>query len=88
MIGTRGAVASFLYIDVTFTEDLDILVSLDNQTEKSGLITLAPIIKYLAAKGFAEFRNEGIVVHGWPVQFLPVADPLDDEGLESLFGDP
>ena len=33
-----GAVASFLYIDVTFTEDLDILVSLDNQTGKSGLL--------------------------------------------------
>ena len=77
-----GAVASFLYIDVTFTEDLDILVSLDNQIGKSGLITLEPITKYLAVKGFTEFRNEGIVVHGWPVQFLPVADPLDDEGLE------
>ena len=69
-----GAVASFLYIDVTFTEDLDILVSLDNQTGKSGLITLGPITKYLADKGFTEFRKEGIVVHGWPVQFLPVAD--------------
>jgi hypothetical protein len=43
-----GAVASFLYIDVTFTEDLDILVSLDNQTGKSGPITLGPITKYLA----------------------------------------
>jgi hypothetical protein len=77
-----GAVASFLYIDVTFTEDLDILVSLDNQTGKSGLITLGPITKYLADKGFTEFRKEGIVVHGWPVQFLPVADPLDEEGLQ------
>lgn len=76
-----GAVASFLYIDVTFTEDLDILVSLDNQTGKSGLITLGPITKYLADKGFTEFRKEGIMVHGWPVQFLPVADPLDEEGL-------
>jgi hypothetical protein len=26
-----GAVASFLYIDVTFTEDLDILVALHSQ---------------------------------------------------------
>jgi hypothetical protein len=57
-----GAVASFLYIDVTFTEDLDILVSLD--------------------KGFTEFRKEGIVVHGWPAQFLPGADPPDEEGLQ------
>jgi hypothetical protein len=36
----------------------------------------------LAVKGFTEFRKEGIVVHGWPVQFLPVADPLDEEGLQ------
>ena len=77
-----GAVASFLYIDVSFTEDLDILVSLDNQTEKSGLITLGPITKYLADRGFTEFQKEGIVVHGWPVQFLPLADPLDEEGLQ------
>ena len=77
-----GAVASFLYIDVSFTEDLDILVALHDQTAKSGLITLEPITKYLAEKGFAEFRKEGIVVHGWPVQFLPVADPLDEEGLQ------
>lgn len=77
-----GAVASFLYIDVTLTEDLDILVALHNQATTSGLITLGPITKYLAEKGFPEFRKEGIMVHGWPVQFLPVADPLDEEGLQ------
>lgn len=77
-----GAVAAFLYIEASFTEDLDVLVSFEGRQTKSGLITLQPIIKYLADKGFPEFRKEGIVVHGWPVQFLPVAKPLDQEGLD------
>lgn len=76
-----GAVAAFLYVEVAFTEDLDILVSFENQKGASGLITLGPILKYLAEKGFSEFRKEGVVVHGWPVQFLPVASDLDEEGL-------
>ncbi|HTV30250.1 MAG TPA: hypothetical protein VMF32_21035 [Xanthobacteraceae bacterium] len=77
-----GAVATFLYIDVSVTEDLDILVSLDDHTGKSGLITLQPIFQYLKEKGFTEFRKEGIVVHGWPVQFIPVSSDLDREGLQ------
>ena len=78
-----GAVAAINYLEPALTEDLDILVSFDDQLKesKSGLVTLGPIIKYLADKGFQEFRNEGIVVSGWPVQFLPVAKPLDSEGL-------
>lgn len=76
-----GAVAAFLYLDVSFTEDLDILVSFEDQKAQSGLVTLGPLIKYLKDKGFSEFKKEGIVVHGWPVQFLPVAKPLDEEGL-------
>lgn len=78
-----GAVAAFNYIEVSFTEDLDILVSFEDQAQAkaTGLVTLGPILKYLAEKGFAEFRKEGVVVSGWPVQFLPVAKPLDEEGL-------
>ena len=77
-----GAVAAFLYVEVAFTEDLDILVSFENQREPSGLILLGPILGYLAGKGFSEFRKEGVIVHGWPVQFLPVASRLDQEGLD------
>lgn len=78
-----GAVAAINYLEPAMTEDLDILVSFDDQVNqgKSGLITVGPIIKYLSGKGFSEFRKEGIVVSGWPVQFLPVAKPLDAEGL-------
>lgn len=78
-----GAVGAFNYVEVSFTEDLDILVSFEDQMPNSvsGLGTLAPIFEYLADRNFTEFRNEGIVVAGWPVQFLPVASVLDAEGL-------
>jgi hypothetical protein len=77
-----GAVAALYYIEPTVTEDLDILVSFDDfQSGSSGLATLEPLSSYLRDRGYAEFRNEGIVIEGWPVQFLPVANDLDAEGL-------
>lgn len=79
-----GAVAAYNYIEATATEDLDILVSFDGTDleRPSGLITLGPILTYLNAKGYTDFRAEGLVVEGWPVQFLPVADALDAEALD------
>jgi hypothetical protein len=62
---------------------LDVLVSLTEQLGrgKSGLITLVPIFSYLSEKGYVEHQKEGIVIEGWPVQFLPVASELDVEAL-------
>lgn len=78
-----GAVAAYNYVEPAVTEDLDILISFDRppQQAKSGLVTLAPVLSYLQQKGFSEFRQEGLVIGGWPVQFLPVADDLDAEAL-------
>jgi len=77
-----GAVAALNYIEPTVTEDLDILVSLDDlQSGPSGLVTIEPLISYLRNRGYTEFKQEGIVIEGWPVQFLPVANDLDAEGL-------
>lgn len=78
-----GAVAAYNYIEAAVTEDLDILVSFDGATgqQPAGLISLAPIYSYLRSKGYDEHRKEGIVVEGWSVQFLPVADALDAEAL-------
>jgi hypothetical protein len=80
-----GAVAAYNYVEATVTEDLDILVSLEtaDHRRRSGLITLEPILTYLAAKGYTDFRKEGLIVEGWPVQFLPVADDLDAKALEA-----
>jgi hypothetical protein len=78
-----GAVAAYNYIEPTLTEDLDILVSFGAASAgpRSGLITLAPIFAYLKAKGYEDHRREGLLIEGWPVQFLPVASDLDAEAL-------
>jgi hypothetical protein len=78
-----GAVAAYNYIEPTLTEDLDILISFNEPSDlrRSGLITLAPIFAYLKAKGYEEHRREGLLIEGWPVQFLPVASDLDAEAL-------
>jgi len=75
-----GAVAALNYIEPSLTFGLDILVSFENT--QSRLATLKPIFDALAALGYAETQNEGVVIGGWPVQFLPVADALDSEALE------
>lgn len=78
-----GAVATYNYIEPALTNDLDILVSFDEPATagESGLISLDPIYLYLKRKGYDEHRKEGIVIEGWPVQFLPVVNELDVEAL-------
>jgi len=78
-----GAVAAINYIQPMLTEDLDILISIDGfEKHISGLLLLAPIGKALAEMGYTERTNVGYKIEGWPVQFLPVASPLDEEALE------
>ena len=77
-----GAVAAYYYIEPTLTEDLDVLITLDT-TGPSGLLALTPILSALSAMGYTEFRDEGIVIGEWPVQFWPVANALDAEALQT-----
>jgi hypothetical protein len=78
-----GAVAALYYIEPTLTEDLDILVSIGSfETRPSGLILLGPLETALAKLGYAERTDVGVLVEGWPVQFLPVASKLDAEALD------
>jgi hypothetical protein len=78
-----GAVAAYNYVEPSVTYDLDILVSFDAVPgqSQSGLITLSPVLSYLKQLGYLEFRQEGLVIEGWPVRFLPVANDLDAEAL-------
>jgi hypothetical protein len=77
-----GAVAALNYIQPTLTEDLDILVSVEDLEERaSGLVSLRPIEAALARLGYTERSDIGIWIEGWPVQFLPVASTLDEEAL-------
>jgi hypothetical protein len=78
-----GAVAALNYIQPMLTEDLDILVSIDGFEQRtSGLLLLTPIETALAEMGYTERTSVGYQIEGWPVQFLPVATPLDEEALE------
>jgi uncharacterized protein YdhG (YjbR/CyaY superfamily) len=80
-----GAVAAINYIQPMLTEDLDILISVDGfEKRASGLLLLSPIEKALAEMGYTERTNVGYAIEGWPVQFLPVASPLDEEALEQV----
>jgi hypothetical protein len=78
-----GAVAALNYIEPMLTYDLDVLISVDQLENQpsSGLVTLEPVFAYLRDAGYTEFNREGVVIEGWPVQFLPVASDLDAESL-------
>lgn len=76
-----GAVAALNYVEPRFTRDLDILITFED-VKPSRLVTLGPIVGYLAELGYAEWEDEGLLIEGWPVQFLPTADSLDLEALD------
>jgi hypothetical protein len=70
-----GAVGAMFYIEPFSTEDIDVLV----MTPEDRLVIELPGWEYLKARGYTEIRKEGIVVEGWPVQFMPVNNPLERE---------
>jgi len=75
-------VAAYNYVEPAVTEDVDILIAFEPEHRRqTGLITLEPILSYLKDKGYSEFRKEGLLVEGWAVQFIPVANDLDAEAL-------
>lgn len=76
-----GAVAAYNYIAPAVTEDLDVLVTLPSGDSATGLVSLGPILSWLSAAGYTQFRKEGVEIEGWAVQFLPVADALDEAAL-------
>ncbi|HKO95890.1 MAG TPA: hypothetical protein VJU86_02790 [Pyrinomonadaceae bacterium] len=46
-----------------------------------GLDILAPLYEYLSNKGY-KAQKETIDIEGWPVQFLPIFNPLLEEAVE------
>lgn len=73
------AVDATFYLEPSATLDLDIFASLPMRPGQA-LISLGHIYDYLQARG-GKLESEYIVVDGWPVQFLPPADALDEEAL-------
>lgn len=70
-----GAIGAMFYVEPFSTKDLDVLVT----TPEDRLIIELPGWGYLKAHGYTKVENEGIVVEGWPVQFLPATTPLERE---------
>ncbi len=74
-----GAVGATFYLEPVATLDLDVFVLLQSAAENS-LLTRSPIYEYLIARGH-QAEGEYIVIHGWPVQFLPPASALEEEAI-------
>jgi hypothetical protein len=75
-----GAVGATLYLEPVATLDIDIFVSLSS-LPGAVLLTLSPIYDYLTSLGH-KIDKEYVVIEGWPVQFLPPADALEEEALQ------
>jgi hypothetical protein len=73
-------VGATFYLEPLATFDIDIFVSLRNPPG-SPLLTLTPIYDYLTSRGY-KAEKEYLVIEGWPVQFLPPGDALDEEALQ------
>src|ERR1044072_1706342 len=67
------------YVEQFSTKDLDEFVL----TPDDQLVLEIPGLNYLKARGYNEWRNEGIVIEGWPVQFMPVTNALEREAYEN-----
>jgi hypothetical protein len=70
-----GAVGAMFYVEPFSTQDIDVLV----MTPENRIVIELPGKDYLKARGYTEFRNEGIVIEDWPVQFLPATTDLERE---------
>ncbi len=75
-----GAVGATFYLEPVSTLDVDVFIHFRAEAE-SPLVNLEPIFDYLKTKG-GVMKDEYIVLSGWPVQFLPAANPLELEALK------
>jgi len=72
-----GAVAQMRYTPTVATMDADILVVMEG---KDTLDVLKPIYEYCSTRGYTPDR-ETIRVGEWPVQFIPVFNPLTEDAV-------
>jgi hypothetical protein len=61
---------------------VDVFVFLD-PAPGSLLVSLEPVFNRLKELGFDEFEEEGLLVHGFPVQFLSASPGLESEAVDS-----
>lgn len=74
-----GAVGATFYLEPVATLDVDIFVTFREEPHAI-LVSPQPIFDYLVARG-GRIEGEYVILHGWPVQFLPPTSPLVEEAL-------
>jgi hypothetical protein len=72
-----GAVAQMRYTPAVATMDADILVVMEGQ---DSLDVLKPVYEFCTDRGFTPDK-ETIRVGEWPVQFIPVFNPLTEDAV-------
>ena len=77
-----GATAAGFHGEPLATRDIDVFCFL-NVPEGSFLVSLEPIFKKLSEFGFSQFDEEGIIIHGMPVQFLEASSKLEVEAVNN-----
>jgi hypothetical protein len=77
-----GATAAGFHGEPLATRDIDVFVFVDPIPGQL-LVTLAPVFARLKELGFAEFEEEGLLVHGFPVQFLSASPGLETEAIDT-----
>jgi len=73
-----GAMGATFYLEPISTYDLDIFVIFEGSPL---ILTLTPIYDFLKERGHAA-EGDAVLVHGWPVQFLPAESALLREAVE------
>ena len=77
-----GATAAGFHGEPLATRDINVFVFVDPPTG-SMLVTLESLFSRLNELGFCDFEEEGLLVHGFPVQFLSASPGLETEAVEA-----
>jgi len=75
-----GAFGALFYLEPIETSDIDIFIHLE-PSAGALLVSLDPIMERLESLGYTEWIEDRQVVEGCPIQFVPVARPLEIEAL-------
>jgi len=74
-----GAVAQMRYTEAVTTLDADILVAVP---QPDALDVLTPIYMFCRERGYRP-EGEAVCVGDWPVQFIPVFNPLTEAAMQN-----
>lgn len=76
-----GATAAGFHGEPLATRDVDVFVFIE-PPPASLHVTLEPLYSRLCEMGFTEFEEEGLLIHGLPVQFLSASPGLEAEAVK------